>query len=185
MHRSLALLLLTACGAPAAPAPAAPAPAPVALEARDPALAEGVVALAPACVESGDEACNALDDDCDGRIDEGCEGALDGAFVAALAWNGTADVDLVVTPPTGEPERVASQGGCADPEALALERAAIGELEEGTYRVELARAACGDEGPITASVTLAADGRTLGTFNRPLAPGERAPIGSIEVTAPR
>lgn len=188
MHRSLvSLVLLTACGAPAAgpTMPPAPRPTDVALDASTPALADGVVAIEPFCSEGADEACNALDDDCDGLIDEGCEGALSGPVVAAVAWSGAADVDLVlVAPDTTEPARTPSGGGCTEPGEPAIERAAIAALAEGAYRVELVRAACGDEAPVTASVTLAVNGRTLGTFNRPLASGERAPVLTVEL-APR
>jgi hypothetical protein len=184
----LASLLASACGAPPArvtpPAPAEAAP--VALQASPPALGDGVVAMDPVCADGAAERCNAIDDNCNGRIDEGCEGAVDGAFVAAVAWNGDADVDLLVTGPgAAEPTRLASRGGCAEPAEPRVERAVFSSLEPGRYRVELVDAsACGGGDAITASASIAVDGEVVGVFNRPLTGGQRAPVIEIEL-APR
>src|SRR5690242_14410140 len=59
--------------------------------------AEGATLIEPMCDASLEERANAIDDDCDRRIDEGS--GADGEIVIALAWNGGADLDLVVEPP--------------------------------------------------------------------------------------
>jgi hypothetical protein len=61
------------------------------------------VALVAACTPSGLELCfNAVDDNCNGVIDEGC-GVATGPLQFIVAWGDSpADVDLVVTGPSGE-----------------------------------------------------------------------------------
>lgn len=181
MHRTLLLVVLSAsCGAPAAPATVGEPAAPVAVQPSDPVLAEGVVAIEPVCAARADEVCNAADDDCDGRIDEGCEGVRAAPMVVAVAWNGTADVDLAIAGPSSV-SRTESRGGCAPTAEPPFERVTLHELAPGPHRIELVRASCGDDGPVTASVTVAAHDRLLGTFNRSLAPGERAAILELEL----
>ena len=55
-----------------------------------------------ACTPTGPEQCfNAVDDNCNGIIDEGC-GVGTGVLQFTIAWgDNPADVDLVVTDPTG------------------------------------------------------------------------------------
>lgn len=180
--RSLLLstsLLALGCGGapPVVSEPPPPAPPPT-LVASAPRLAEGVTQLDPVCAEGTEERCDAVDQDCDGRIDEGCEGATDAPFVVSVAWNGTADVDLVLSAPEGvSPDREAR--GCDGPR---LERASISQPHAGPYRVEVAHAGpCGEPAPVTVSVSLSVNGAALGPFNRTLAPGERAAIVELDL----
>lgn len=140
--------------------------------------AEGVVVMEASCAEGAAERCDALDDDCDRQIDEGCEGAIIGSAVA-VAWNAGADLDLVITWPSGRSELGASRGDCGDPAEPRIERASLGEARDVSYTIELVHAApCGHEGPVTASVSVTATGQT-GVYNRTIAPGERVPIATV------
>ena len=175
-------LLAAGCGGEPPPVVSAPPPRAPELVCTEPQLAEGVALMDPTCAEGADEACDALDGDCDGHVDEGCEGARDAEVEVALAWNGRADVDLVLEAP-GEPARVTSRGDCAEPADARLERAHLEALREGEYRVALQHTACGEGGPVTASVTVSVRGEVLGTFNRELAPGAESDVVRFGVTA--
>ncbi len=174
---AMLVLLASACGGAPPPRAEAAPPAAPALVASEPRLAEGVTLLAPVCAEGTAEACDAIDQDCDGAIDEGCEGAADAPLVAAVAWNGSAAVELVLHGP-GAPITVT--GACDGPR---LARAAAPALEAGTYALELAHVdACGDEEPITITSMVSVDGAALGPFNRALAPGERARVVELDLS---
>lgn len=193
-------ILLAACGGagPARDLVWEPAVGPV-LVAYRPHLAPGVTALDPVCAEGVEEACDAIDQDCDGRIDEGCEGCTDAPFVAALAWNGSADLDLVfefatstTAATTADMDRLRSGIAYSAPEGQRVERLALRELVEATYRVGVAyrgscgddasdAGSCGDEQPVTVSLSLSVNGAVHGPFNRTLMRGETADLVWVAV----
>ena len=94
MKRLPLILLMVACG------PSQPATAP-SIVAKNMTTTEGVVSTA-ACTPGAPEICfNANDDNCNGIIDEGC-GVATGVLQFVIAWgDSTADVDLLVTDPSG------------------------------------------------------------------------------------
>lgn len=88
------------------------------------------VALETACTPAGPEMCfNAIDDNCNGVIDEGC-GLATGPLQFVIAWgDNPADVDLVVTDPSGG--KVRAQENRATASGLKLDRDCPGEQCHG------------------------------------------------------
>jgi putative metal-binding protein len=181
LRTALLLSILAGCGGE--PRVVATRRAPTqrgALAASELRAADGVVAMESACASGAAEACDALDSDCDGRIDEGCAGAGEGDLTVAVAWNDGADVDLVLGVPEDRVARTASRADCADEPRL--ERATVREPEAGAFRIALRHAAaCGTEGPVTATVSVAFGGRVLGIYNRAIEPGREADVVSFEL----
>lgn len=152
--------------------------APLAVSA--PRLAEGVIAMEPVAAEDAPERCDGTDSDGDGHVDEGCEGAREGAIEVALAWNGGADLDLVLDGPS-DSSAVTSRGDC-EPGSSPLERRVVTTAGPGEYVVRIRHVdLCGGEGPVTASVSVAATGQSLGAFNRAVAPGETVDVVTFDL----
>lgn len=145
------------------------------------------VALVIACTPTGKEICfNAIDDNCNGVIDEGC-GVATGVLQFTIAWgDSSADVDLVVTDPTGTKT---SKDNKSTPGGLRLDRACGGkddgchgqkfenvyfegnEPPRGKYLVEVKLADLrGAESPVKVRVGARVGSRTFGA-DLALAPG--------------
>lgn len=154
----------------------------VELSLEDPEVQEGVTRLDPICLEGAEEACDAFDSDCDGHIDEGCEGVSEAPLEVAVAWNTGADLDLVVEAPGDDVERVEANGACGDDGGY-VERATLDQLGPGEIRIAVRRADdCDAEGPVTASVSVSYQGRSVGVFNRTLDAAETAEITRLRLT---
>lgn len=93
----------------------------------DAAVGGGRFAVGQSCNASGVETCfNATDDNCNGLVDEGC-GLATGVLQIVAAWDEpTADVDLEVIDPSGEPAEV----GRVTAAGLTKDRDCPGETEE-------------------------------------------------------
>jgi len=118
-------LALAACGGPMVTTPA-PKKAAVADETRALRLdAFSGAVIERACAPTGPELCfNARDDNCNGIIDEGC-GVSTGIVQFAIAWKESAQVDLLVTDPSG----VSIETGVVADSGLIKER----DCPEGCY----------------------------------------------------
>ena len=166
---TVSILFLAACGPPRPPA--APAGDGELGLSGELSLGDGVTAMPDLCTDGADERCDALDSDCDGRIDEGCVGSTRGDIEVALAWNGTADVDLRLDGPGAQSAAyVSSRGDCVEG-ANRIERRTLQHARAGTYHVVASRGeACGDgaDDATTVTVSVAVREQTLGTFNRAL-----------------
>jgi len=180
------LVGLAGCGGTSAPPPVPdPAPPPAPGEpTADPA--PGVVAVAYTCAAEAEERCNGVDDDCDGELDEGC-GFEGGVLSVSLAWDEPVDLDVrVVGPGDRALDGHRASGACESEEPSArLEHVSSGDAEPaaGIWDVAVRGSdACGrDVGEATASVSVAVDGRVLGTWNATVGPGAEVPIASVEL----
>ena len=158
---------------------------------------EGAALVETSCNVASTEACNAIDDNCDGRVDEGC-GYSTGTIQITAAWNSRADLDLRVTDPHHETvssqHRQAASGGRMDhdgrgacrakPRPVAIEniRWFHGSPPKGRYLIELYYwGECNDGGASLATVTIAAGGKVLGSYNLEVLPGEHRAVAELEV----
>ena len=114
-----ALVTLVSC------APTAPAKKPEANLVVSHVSTPAGVTLYSACTPTGPELCfNAIDDNCNGVIDEGC-GIGTGLLQFTIAWTEPkADVDLLVTDPSGDKVSEATR---TTPAGLRLDRDCPGE----------------------------------------------------------
>lgn len=190
--RALVLLPLCACAAPAAPQPAPP---PRARSASAPAghtaaVHSGISARDEACAPGPEKTCNAVDDDCNGVIDDGC-GYSGGGAQVTIAWDSGADIDLYVTDPSGatlyyhEQHRTSPAGGQLDHDARGdcrpeqthqrIENAYWpAPPASGTYKVELHYfGPCGVSSQTRVTISVAALGKPVGTYEYALSPDER------------
>ena len=189
LQLAVGALLACGCGGGGEALPPLDYPDPLttgASEIAPPVAADGVTRLDLACTEGAAETCNAFDDDCDGEVDEGC-GFEPGQIQVTAAWNSEADLALVVHPPgddaaDGGVDRD-GRGGCTpDAERGRMEHAAWAEAVPGVWSVALSTtAACGHEGPTTATVSLSVNGRSFGPYNRTLEPEGSGNVLSFEI----
>lgn len=166
----VAALLLGSCGRGASEKRAASAAA--ASSATSEVVAAG-------CVSTGPERCfDATDDNCNGIIDEGC-GIETGPVQFAIAWEQPgADVDLLVTDPSGELAEVGrplasglvKQRDCpgrgAECRGRNMENVYLdaADAPRGTYRVRIVLESLGNESPpVRVRFGARVGGRSYGT----------------------
>jgi hypothetical protein len=134
---------------------------------------------ATGCVSTGPERCfDATDDNCNGIIDEGC-GVETGPVQFAIAWEQPgADVDLLVTDPSGELAEVGrplasglvKQRDCpgrgAECRGRNMENVYLdaADAPRGTYRVRIVLESLGNESPpVRVRFGARVGGRSYGT----------------------
>jgi tRNA (guanosine-2'-O-)-methyltransferase len=176
-----------------------PQPQAVQVQVAAPQAGVGVVIVESNCTPGAAEACNGLDDNCNGQIDEGC-GYSSGHIQITAHWDTGADIDLYVHDPANERifygHRSAASGGQLDHDARgACNRGQNNNRIEnvfwntpnpppGDYRVELHywNGSCSsNQGPTTATVSIAIGGQVVGVYRHTLNPDQRTAVANFRL----
>jgi hypothetical protein len=131
---------------------------------------QGVTQMQVQCDPNAAEACDGIDNNCNGAIDEGC-GYQTGQVQVAVAWQGTADIDLHVHEPAGEElsyaHRTSSSGGQLDRDANAacnqspptVENVYFSQAPRGRYRARVHVYSMCQDGAVPVTLSISVGGR--------------------------